>query len=147
MYERASGQWLNASKTAIYFSRNTHPESKERVLEVAGIPSTQQYDTYLGLTALVGKSRTKEFKGIIDRVWKRLQDWKLKFLSQAGREILLKVVIQAIPTYSMSVFMFPKALCSKIYSLMQKFWWGDSRINWTSWRKLGESKARGGMGL
>jgi hypothetical protein len=47
---------------------------KEKVLEVAGIPNTQRYDTYFGLSALVGKSRTKEFKGIIDRVWKRLQD-------------------------------------------------------------------------
>ncbi|XP_059436088.1 uncharacterized protein LOC132169016 [Corylus avellana] len=98
-YELASGQRLNSSKTAIFFSRNTLVETKEQILEVVGIPSSQRYDTYLGLPALVGKSRSKEFKGIIDRVWKRLQDWKLKFLSQAGKEILLKAVIQAIPTY------------------------------------------------
>jgi hypothetical protein len=29
---------------------------------------------------------------------------KDKFLSQAGKEILIKEVVQAIPTYSMSVF-------------------------------------------
>jgi hypothetical protein len=63
----------------------------------------------------------KEFKHIIDRVEKRLQDWKLKFLSQVGKEVLLKAVVQAIPTYSMSVFFMPKALCSNINSLMQKF--------------------------
>jgi hypothetical protein len=63
----------------------------------------------------------KEFKHIIDRVEKRLRDWKLKFLSQVGKEVLLKAVVQAIPTYSMSVFFMPKALCSNINSLMQKF--------------------------
>jgi hypothetical protein len=102
--------------------------TRQQILEAMGIPSSQKYDTYLGLPALVGKSRTKAFKGFVDKVWKRIQDWKLKLLSQAGREILIMVVIQAIPTYSMSVFMLPKTLCSKMNSLMQKFWWGDSKI-------------------
>jgi hypothetical protein len=99
-------------------------EIKEQILEASRIPATQRYDTYLGLPALVGKSRARAFQSIKNKVWKLLQDWKLKFLSQAGKEILLKVVIQAIPTYSMSVFSLPKALCKEINSLMQKFWWG-----------------------
>jgi hypothetical protein len=129
-YEIALGQKLNTSKTAIFFSSNTPQETQKKILDEARIPNSQRYDTYLGLSALVGKSRTKEFKGIIDRVWKRLQDWKLQLLSQAGREILLKAVIQAIPTYCMSVFMLPKTLCTKINSLMQNFWWGSSGIHW-----------------
>jgi hypothetical protein len=62
-------------------------------MEVSGIPSSQQYDTYLGLPALVGRSRTAAFQSIKDRVWNRLQDWKLSFLSQARKEVLLKAVI------------------------------------------------------
>ena len=58
-YGSASRQMLNTSKTAIFFSRNTPPELKDEVIEVAAIPSTQRYDTYLGLPALVGKSHTK----------------------------------------------------------------------------------------
>ena len=50
---------LNTSKTAIFFSRNTPLELKDEVIEVAAILSTQRYDTYLGLPALVGKSHTK----------------------------------------------------------------------------------------
>ena len=76
------------------------------------------------------------FRGIVDRVWKKLQDWKLKFLSQAGREILLKAVVQAIPTYCISVFLLPLALCTEINSHMRKFWRGNkenrSRVNWMS---------------
>jgi hypothetical protein len=146
-YESASGQRLNTAKTAIYFSRNTPHETRQKILDVARIPSSQRYDTYLGLPALVGKSRTKEFKSIIDRIWKRLQDWKLKLLSQAGREILIKAVIQAIPTYCMSVFMLPKALCSKINSLVQQFWWGATGIHWMKWSKMSIPKSKGGMGF
>jgi hypothetical protein len=88
----------------IFFSRNTSKEDQNSILQAAAIPASQRYDTYLGLPALVGKSRTKEFKSIVARIEKRLQDCKLKFLSQAGKEILLKAVIQAIPIYSMSIF-------------------------------------------
>jgi hypothetical protein len=123
IYERASGQKLNTSKTAIYFSHNTPIGDKDSIITQAVILASQRYDTYLGLPALVGKSRMKEFQHIIDQVEKRLQDWKLKFLLQAGKEVLLKAVVQAIPTYSMTVFLMPKALCSNINSLMQKFWW------------------------
>jgi hypothetical protein len=34
---------------------------------------TQRYDSFLGLPALMGKSQTKEFMTIIDRVEKRLE--------------------------------------------------------------------------
>jgi hypothetical protein len=67
------------------------------ILEKGRIPSSQRYDTYLGLLALVGKSQMIAFKVITDRVWKKLQDWKIKILSQAGKEIILKAVVQAIP--------------------------------------------------
>jgi hypothetical protein len=148
-YELASGQCLNHLKTEIFFSCNTPTKIREKIAEVSGIPASQRYDTYLGLLALIGKSRIAAFQNIKEKVWKRLQDWKLKFLSQAGKEILLKVVIQAIPAYSMGVFLLPKA--SEINSLMQRFWWGhqakDFGIPWMSWSRMGFSKEKGGMGF
>jgi hypothetical protein len=81
LYEKASGQKLNNNKTSMFFSKNTTVVDKEAILEIVGVPAIHCYDTYLGLPALVSKSRTTAFKGILDRVWKRLQDWKLQFLS------------------------------------------------------------------
>lgn len=54
--------------------------------------------------------------------YERLTNWKVKFLSQAGKEILSKVVIQAILTYSMIAFQLPKKLGRDINTMMQKFW-------------------------
>ena len=51
-----------------------------------------------------------------------MNGWKEKFISQAGKEVLLKAVVQAIPTYTMSVFQLPKTLCKEISSMMSKFW-------------------------
>jgi hypothetical protein len=80
-YEIASGQKMKNNKTAIFFNSNTSEANKENIQRSAGIPTIQQYDMYLGLPELVGRSRMAAFKGITERVWKRLQDWKLKFLS------------------------------------------------------------------
>lgn len=146
---------VNAStiiKRLYFFNKNTSLVDKEALFAISGIPSTQHYDTYLELLALVGKSRLAAFCGIIDRVWRRLQEyWKLKFLSQAVKEILLKAVIQTIPSYCMSVFLLPKGLCSKINSHMKDFWWGhqakDSQVHWMSWEKISLPSGLSGMGF
>ena len=47
-------------------------------------------------------------------------------LSQAGNEILIKAVAQAIPTYTMSVFKLLDTLCDEMTSMIHSFWWGHS---------------------
>ncbi|XP_059436470.1 uncharacterized protein LOC132169451 [Corylus avellana] len=150
-YEEASGQRLNNDKTSVFFSRNTSQETKDRILEVVGVPDSQRFDTYLGLSALVGKSRTQEFQSLLEKVMKRVADWKTKFLSQAGNEVLIKAVIQTIASYSMSIFLLPSGLCKELNKLMQKFWWGhkenDKKIHWMSWERMGRAKNVGGLGF
>jgi hypothetical protein len=114
---------MNKDKTSIFFSSNTSQKAWNYFLQLSRVLATQRYDKYLGLLALVGKSRVREFKSIEDRVWNRLNGRKIKFLSQAGKEILLKAIIQAIQTYGMSVFLLPQALFKEINSVIQKFWW------------------------
>jgi hypothetical protein len=121
IYEKASGQKLNREKTSIFFSKNTNTAVKNHLLSIAGVSTTLRYEKYLGLPSLIGRSRVAAFLGIKSRIWERINGWKDKFLSQAGKEVLLKDV-QAIPTYTMSVFQLPKVLCKEINSMMARFW-------------------------
>jgi hypothetical protein len=125
-YELASGQKLNSHKTSIFYSRNTGEAFKAFINESAGITAPHNFDRYLGLPALMGQSKVRTFASIKGRVQKILLGWKETFLSQTGREILIKEVVQAIPTYSMSVFMLPRPLCLSLNSLMNRFWWGHN---------------------
>lgn len=65
--------------------------------------------------------------------------------------MLIKFVIQAIPTYSMSCFKLPKSLIKEIEVLICKFWWGyngDSRkFHWLKWEKLCVAKEVGSLGF
>lgn len=151
VYERASGQLLNRGKTTLFFSRGTNRVTQERIKEAVGVNSTHNYEKYLGLPALIGHSQLQSFKEIEGRIWDRICGWKEKFLSQAGKEVLLKVVLQAIPTYTMSVFQIPKILCKQINSMLQRFWWGHkknlSKVAWMKWERLGRAKGIGGLGF
>ena len=61
-------------------------------------------------------------------MWRKLQGLKEKLLSQAGGEVLIKSIIQAIPTYTMSCFKLPKWLIKELEILLRKFWWGIVEI-------------------
>jgi hypothetical protein len=48
---------MNNNKTSIFFSKNTRVGDKEIMMEFTSISVTSKYDKYLGLLALVGRSR------------------------------------------------------------------------------------------
>jgi hypothetical protein len=54
------------------------------------------------------------FKYIRDPVWKRIQGWLELLLSAAGKEVLIKIVAQAVPTYSMACFRLPRGVYATI---------------------------------
>jgi len=58
-------------------------------------------------------------------VWKRIQGWKEKLLSGAGKDVLIKAVAQAIPNYAMSCFDLTKSLCDDIGKQICRFWWAQ----------------------
>ena len=91
------------------------------------------------------------FKDLREKIAKRVTGWKEKFISKAGKEVLIKTVAQAIPTYSISLFKLPKGLCNDINSIIARYWWGqtgnENKIHWINWRRLCETKKKGGMGL
>ncbi len=72
-------------------------------------------------------------------------------MSQAGQEVLIKVMIQAIPTYAMSCFKFPAGLCADLSAMATRFWWGqcgdERKIHWLSKQKLMRPKHKGGIGF
>ncbi|XP_042952203.1 uncharacterized protein LOC122289285 [Carya illinoinensis] len=110
-YEKASGKFLNRDKTTIFFSSNTKTEDKRDVLAAGRATVRGNFERYLGLPTMVGRPKYNTFKCIKERVWQRINNWKNGYLSSAGKEILIKAVLQAIPTYTMSVFKLPKRLC------------------------------------
>ena len=150
-YENAYGQQLNREKTSLFFSHNTPQETKEYIQHQFGAKVIMQHETYLGLPSLVGQSKKNTFYALKEQLDNKLSRWKEKMLSQVGKEVLIKAVAQAIPTYTMSVFKLPDTLCNELTSMVRTFWWGQSnsknKIVWLSQDKMCAPKQDGGLGF
>jgi hypothetical protein len=115
-----------------------------------GLKSEGRNERYLGLPVYVGQSRLKVFEYLKDRVWNKIQGWKEKMLSKAGKEILIKACAQAIPIFSMACFDITKGLCDQIRSMICRYWWSymqtEKKMHWISWETMTLPKKCGGLG-
>ena len=151
MYCEASGQAINFSKSNLFFSRNTPDDVREEIGCCLGVVEVEDPGHYLGLPVLWGGSRQKALAYVRDKVGKKVMGLQKKCLSFAGREIMIKAVVNAIPIYPMSCFKFPAGSCKELNSLVANFFWSNSSasatLHWKAWEKLTDPKTDGGLGF
>nr|XP_027101745.1 uncharacterized protein LOC113722690 [Coffea arabica] len=151
VYALGSGQLINLDKSSILFSKNVSPHLKHEICQVMGNMQSVTQGKYLGLPIVVARSKQQIFGFVKSNIKQRMSKWNNRFLSLAGKEVMLKSVALAMPTYTMSCFKLPSRVCKDLSSLMSNYWWGEAngknKIHWCSWRKLTQSKNMGGLGF
>lgn len=90
------------------------------------ITRTKEPEKYLSLPVVWGRS-TKEALGYLKaRVRDKINGWRTKILNQAGKDVLIKLVITAKLTFVMSTFKLPKIWCLEINTMISDFGWGQT---------------------
>lgn len=106
-----SGQRINMQKKSlVFFGEHCTEEILLRAMDVLGVQLENLQSTYIGMPTCFGKSSSGFLNFIADRLWKRIRGWSDRPLSSVGKEVMLKSVIQAIPTYIMSCFQLPATI-------------------------------------
>ncbi|KAG7584818.1 Ribonuclease H domain [Arabidopsis thaliana x Arabidopsis arenosa] len=150
-YEKVSGQCINLTKSAITFSSKTSSDTKAKVKDALKINQEGGIGKYLGLPEHFGRKKRDIFSSIVDKIRQRAHSWSSRFLSGAGKQVLLKAVLQSMPSYAMSCFKLPSSLCKQIHSVLTRFWWDDKpgkkKMCWVAWDKLTKPKFDGGLGF
>ncbi|CAN0903445.1 Uncharacterized mitochondrial protein AtMg00310 [Linum grandiflorum] len=150
-YQLISGQKINFKKSTIYFSHNTPSALQEFYGTILGVKNIGFQDKYLGIPSRVPRSRKAMFRDLEDKLRKKLAGWRNACLSPAGKEILIKSVGSAFPSYVMNCFYLPSSLCRKFNNIIGRFWWsnndGLNPIHWVNWSNLTKSKCLGGLGF
>ena len=110
-YYQASGQRVNYNKSLVFFSKGCPESAREEVKGILNVPTETLNERYLDLPYDIGSSKSGDFKFVKDRMWGKVKGWIERTISSAGKEVLIKLVAQSVPAYSMSFFRLPRGLC------------------------------------
>lgn len=147
----ASGQAINLKKSGIFFSRGCPQSLRDNMVRETRVPEIGNMGKYLGIPSNWASSKKEIFAWILGRINMKLEGWKEKLMSKAGKEILIKAVVQAIPQYAMSIFKIPLSICRAIEKRTANFWWKNSDsgagLHWRMWEVLKFRKDNGGLGF
>lgn len=117
---------------------------------ILGIRYSSSLGSYLGSPLGLG-SKVRDFKLIRDKILAKLELWKAKNLSLAGKVTLIKSTIVVATSYYMQCLRFPKSVCSHIDKAVRNFFWfepdKDKKMHLIGWQEICLDKYRGGLGI
>ncbi|CAN1140248.1 Putative ribonuclease H protein At1g65750 [Linum perenne] len=79
---------------------------------------------YLGVPLIHSRVSKETYFPIIERVHMRLNSWKTKLLSKAGRETLIHTTLSAIPFCTMQSVWLSSQICDNTDMINRHFLWG-----------------------
>ena len=133
------------------FLVNTPPQHRELMKRSLVVREVENPGSYLGLPILWGPSKQNALAYVGNKVGKKVLGWQKRCLSFAGREVMIKVVINVVPIYSMSCFKFRTETCKEFDRMVSNFFWSNttsaSGIHWRAWQSLTRAKQEGGLGF
>lgn len=103
-YCKASGQRVKFNMSSLFCGINQGNVFTNEVASVFRMNVVRDPGKYLGLPSIWGRSKCEALSLLSSKIVKKLEGWRTKFLNNTGKEVLIKALISAIPTYSMSVF-------------------------------------------
>lgn len=138
-------------KSSIFLSKNMTSSMKRKIRSI-GLKEVHNNTIYLGNFLIIGRSKVCEFGRLKDKVHACLENWKNILLSKVGKVTLIKSVIEAVSTYTMSTFKIPLCVCKELDSIACRFWWGVEEeksefLTLKSWRTIYLPKEKGRLGL
>jgi hypothetical protein len=146
----ASGMSLNLDKSKLYFF-NTPPSVQRHISRLLGIPRSSLPSNYLGIPLSGAAASNISWDNLLLSISNQLSNWTFRPLNIASRLVLLKSILQALPTYLFTGLAAPKNVIKAIRSLQRNLLWSGHQPNkkWAlvNWDKLCLPKSQGGLGL
>jgi exonuclease III len=149
-FSDASGMLLNLDKSKLFFF-NTPAPVQVHLSSFLGIARSSLPSTYLGIPLSDESARSISWDSLLLSLANRLSNWTFRPLNIAARLVLLKSVLQALPTYLFTALAAPGSVIKAIRNIQRNFLWKGhhSGKKWAlvGWEKLCKPKQCGGLGL
>ncbi|GJS26095.1 hypothetical protein Tco_0486715 [Tanacetum coccineum] len=149
-FKNASGLTPSLPKSTAYFC-NVLNHTKLSILQILPFEEGRLPVKYLGVPLVSSRLVFRDCKELVDRIRSRINDWKNKSLSAAGRLQLVRSVLGSMHVYWASVFILPSRILLDIEQLMRGFLWchgemkkGRAKV---AWEVVCLPKNEGGLGV
>ncbi|XP_013628140.1 PREDICTED: uncharacterized protein LOC106334401 [Brassica oleracea var. oleracea] len=124
---------------------------RQQIKDTLGIQKEGGMGTYLGIPEDISGSKCKLFAFLKDKLLHKVNGWTGRWLSKGGKEVLIKSILLALPTYVMSSFLLLLEICENLASAIAQFWWSSKPpkrgIHWAKWEKMCAPREEGGIGF
>ncbi|KAI3775666.1 hypothetical protein L1987_45415 [Smallanthus sonchifolius] len=150
IFHLCSGLRINLHKSSL-FGLGKNMEDVVIQASDMGCRSGETPFKYLGILVGANMSRISSWEPVVEVFKKRLSRWKANILSMGGRVILIKSVLESLPTYYFSLYKAPAGVISKLEVIIKRFLWGGNeerdKVHWVAWDTVTKTKRDGGLGL
>ena len=147
-FKAVSGLKVNLGKSELVAVGAAH--NMDLLVAVLGCKQGSLPMKYLGLP-LGAKFKDKSiWNPILEKMERKLADWKKLYLSKGGRVTLIKSTLSNLPTYFLSLFPIPASVANRIARLQQDFLWGglgdEPKFHLVDWSTVCSLLSLGGLG-
>jgi hypothetical protein len=149
LFKHATGMEINKQKSSVTLS---YLSGEESLYIYARLPfrvfDLDEGLKYLGFQLKPNDYQKTDWRWLIAKLEKRLKCWSHRWLSRAGRLVLVKAVLEAILVYWMSLAWIPKGILEKMRKLCFLYLWQGNKdkkvLPWVRWDQIATPKALGG---
>lgn len=108
--------------------------------------------TYLGLPITTSRVRLVHLQFILDRIRARLAGWKGRLMHIAGRRVLVRCVLSAMPTFALTVLRAPRKFFKEVDKARRRFLWAQDEAATggkckVAWSAVTTPEPHGGLGI
>ncbi|XP_028552631.1 uncharacterized protein LOC114580163 [Dendrobium catenatum] len=123
---------------------------KRKISKLLGIKLEEELE-YLGIKISLRRLRIVDFQILLDKSLKRLNAWGNRFISLAGKLMLVKSVLLALPNFLIAHSLVLKRILYELERYCRDFIWhkmdGSRGLHYVSWEVLCRPKQCGEWGV
>lgn len=107
---------------------------------------------YLGLPLAKEPVKTKIWVKLIEKLRGKLQSWGVSWINLAGRTIVIKAILSALPIYQFATTLAPASIHKHMELIIRSFLWHRGRqdsknFSLVKWDQVILPFEKGGLGI
>nr|XP_043629994.1 uncharacterized protein LOC122601294 [Erigeron canadensis] len=150
VFKDVSGLVPSITKSTVFFC-NVTTHVRNAIMGIMPFDEGQLPIKYLGVPLISTRLVYRDCMILVERLDKRIDNWKNKTLSLAGRIQLIRSVLSSMYIYWASVFILPARIVRELEKKLRGFLWNHGRLAdgraHISRQKVCLPKCEGGLGI